>query len=297
MQVDQVLVTGSSGFIGRALIDKYQDLITPISREDRNDFLNYINNITSPPSCIIHLAGLAHGNYSKDDVDRVNHEETVRFARLAAFAGVKRFIYISSVSVLGRSSLDLVFDKNSIASPHTFDGSAKYSSEIDLKKIGIETGLEVVIIRPVLVYGNNAPGNFGSLTEIVKKSPLLPFGLTNNKRDFISVHNLVDLIMLCTKHPKAAKHTFLASDSETVSIKEFTNAIAKGLGKKVYQLPVPVCLMRFVGKLLGKSVMVEQLVGHLQVDSSDLQKVLGWTPPYTMDESMALLKKENKEGI
>lgn len=99
----------------------------------------------------------------------------------------------------------------------------------------------------------------------------------------------------CAIHPEAAGHTFLASESDTVSIKEFTNAIAKGLGKKVYQLPVPVSLMRFAGKLLGKSTMVEQLVGNLQVDSSDLKKVLGWTPPYTMEESMALLKEQSKE--
>jgi len=121
---------------------------------------------------------------------------------------------------------------------------------------------------------------------------LLPFALTNNRRDFISVQNLADLLVTCAQHPNASGHTFLASDGETVSIKAFTNAIAKGLNKSLIQLPIPTSLMRFAGKLLGKSAMVEQLVGNLEVDSSNLKEVLDWVPPYTMEESMAFLKQE-----
>ena len=152
----------------------------------------------------------------------------------------------------------------------------------------------MVIVRPTLVYGPNAAGNFGALTRLVNKLPALPFGLANNKRDFIAVQNLVDLLITCANHPKAAGHTFLASDGETMSIKEFTNAIADGLDKRLIQLPVPISLMKLVGKLLGKSAMVEQLVGNLEVDSSNLQEVLDWTRPYTMKQAMSSLSENKK---
>jgi len=120
--------------------------------------------------------------------------------------------------------------------------------------------------------------------------PVLPFGMTTNKRDFIAVQNLADLLITCATHPKAAGHTFLASDMETVSIKQFTNAIADGLGKKLFQFPIPVSLIRLAGKLMGKTAMVEQLVGNLQVDSSNILEVLDWTPPLTMKQAMATLR-------
>jgi len=154
--------------------------------------------------------------------------------------------------------------------------------------------MEIVIVKPTLVYGPEAPGNFGLLTKLVHKFPLLPFGLAKNKRDFIAVQNLVDLLIVCAKHPDAAGHTFLASDCETVSIKEFTNAIAKGLNRTLIQVPVPNYIMRFAAKLVGKSLMLEQLLGNLQVDSSNAQEVLGWIPPYTMEQAMASLSENTK---
>jgi nucleoside-diphosphate-sugar epimerase len=186
-----------------------------------------------------------------------------------------------------------IFDEPKPLNSYT---NSKYDAEIGLRKIAAETGLEVVIVRPTLVYGPNAPGNFGLLTKLVNKLPLLPFGLTNNKRDFIAVQNLADLLITCASHPNAAGHTFLASDMETVSIKQFTSAIAEGQGRKVFQLPIPVSLMRLAGKLMGKSAMVEQLVGNLQVDSSNLKEVLGWTPPYTMKQAMATLRDSSKSS-
>jgi nucleoside-diphosphate-sugar epimerase len=178
--------------------------------------------------------------------------------------------------------------------PHNHYAKSKSLAELGLKKIASETGLEVIVVRPTLVYGPKAPGNFGLLTKLVHKLPLLPFGLADNKRDFIAVQNLVDLLMTCVNHPNAAGHTFLASDCQTVSIKSFTNAVGKGLGKTVIQLPVPVSLMRLTARLVGKSAMMEQLLGNLQVDSSNAHDVLGWVPPYTMEQAMASLSENKK---
>lgn len=239
------------------------------------------------------MACLTHSyDYIEAQYQSVNVQGTLNLARQAAEAKVKRFVFISSVAVNGNFTKELPFDTFASPNPTSAFARSKHATELGLKQIADQTGMELVIIRPTLVYGPNAPANFGSLTKLVQKLPFLPFGLADNKRDFIAVQNLVDLLMTCAKHPKAAGHTFLASDGESVSIKQFTNAIARGVGKTLIQLPVPIGVMRLAAKLLGKSAMVEQLVGNLEVDSSNLKDVLDWTPPYTMEESMAFLKQE-----
>ncbi|MCG9544451.1 NAD-dependent epimerase/dehydratase family protein [Vibrio sp. Isolate33] len=292
----RIAISGSSGFIGSALCDVLNCDCYTLSR---NDILKEANldRFNKDIDTIIHLAGLAHSSsFSEEEYQSVNVDGTLQLAIKAVKAGVKRFVFVSSIGVNGIATFEEPFTITSEPSLHNHFAQSKHRAEIGLKKISQDTGLEVVIVRPTLVYGLNAPGNFGALTRLVNRLPMLPFALVNNKRDFISLMNLADLLIACASHQDAAGHTFLASESETVSTKEFTNKIAKGLGKEVYQLPVPISLMRFAGKLLGKSAMVEQLVGNLQVDSSDLAKVLGWVPPYTMEESMALLKKQTKES-
>jgi nucleoside-diphosphate-sugar epimerase len=255
--------------------------------------------LTNNYETVIHLAAKAHVlevHVSLEEYLKVNRDQTIILAKMLADNGMKRFIYMSSIGVNGaHSSIGSSFTGKSTPNPHSDYALSKYEAEIGLKKLAKQMGFELVIIRPTLVYGPNAPGNFGSLCSLVSKSPFLPFSLINNKRDFISVQNLASLIVTCLNNPNAAGHTFLASDSQTVSIKDFTNAIAKGVGTNLIQLPVPVSLMRFAGKLLGKSTMVEQLVGNLEVDSSNLFEVLDWTPPYTMEESMSFLKQEKLE--
>lgn len=306
-----ILLTGTSGFVGSQLLAMLiQRAFLPIRTYGRGE-LNRLNiNHNNTVECVvgefgvnvdytnalrgidvvIHCAAVAH--VTKDDelsFQDVNTLGAIELAEQARKAGVKRFVFISSIGVNGTSTDSYPFAVSSVPYPHNMYAQSKYDAEIGLKKIAAETGLEVVIVRPTLVYGHNAPGNFGLLTKFVKKVPVLPFGLTNNKRDFIAVQNLADLLITCAIHPNAAGHTFLASDMDTVSIKQFTNAIADGLGRKVFQLPVPVSLMRLAGKLMGKSAMVEQLVGNLQVDSSNIKEVLGWTPPLTMKQAMATL--------
>ncbi|WP_429218766.1 NAD-dependent epimerase/dehydratase family protein [Aeromonas veronii] len=308
------LLTGGSGFVGASVIEcclvkncLFRLAIRDGKRFDETVFdlfhiPNEINGSTnwrnafSKVSCVIHLAALAHNKAGGADAYKdVNVNGTLHLAREAAKHGVKRFVFVSSIGVNGIATDTHPFFINSVINPHNEYARSKYEAELGLKRISEETGLEVVIVRPTLVYGFNAPGNFNLLTKLVNKIPVLPFGLINNKRDFIAVQNLADLLITCATHPKAAGHTFLASDMETVSIKQFTNAIANGLGKKLFQLPIPVSLIRLAGKLMGKTAMVEQLVGNLQVDSSNIIEVLDWTPPFTMKQAMATLRNSGKK--
>jgi nucleoside-diphosphate-sugar epimerase len=302
-----ILLTGATGFIGREVVKTHKNKIKRVLRrydEDCQDdvfIIGELSNLTNwsgafdSVDSVIHLAGLAHlSNVSASDYIEVNTNATLHLAMEAAKANVKRFVFISSIGVHGdRTKFDSKFSFSDSLKCHNLYSQSKLEAEIGLKKISDLTGMELVIVRPTLVYGNNAPGNFGRLTKLVKTLPFLPFGLVSNKRDFISVYNLADLLVTCAEHPAATNHVFLASDMESVSIKQFTNAMAVGLGKKVIQLPIPVSIMKVVGKLIGKLFMVEQLVENLQVDSSNIKEVLNWMPPYTMEESMVFLK-DNK---
>ncbi|MGI1970352.1 NAD-dependent epimerase/dehydratase family protein [Shewanella baltica] len=305
----KVLVTGITGFIGREVIRHKGNFrcVTRCRDQLNVDDVFLVNKIDAETNWIrafngvetvIHIAGLAHNKQNaQSDYQSVNTLGSLHLAVEAVKAGVKRFVFVSSIGVNGNATLEKpfsIFDEPKPLNPYT---NSKHDAEIGLKKIAAETGLEVVIVRPTLVYGPNAPGNFGLLTKLVKKLTVLPFGHANNKRDFIAVQNLADLLITCATHPNAAGHTFLASDMDTVSIKQFTNAIADGLGKKVFQLPIPVSLMRLAGKLMGKSAMVEQLVGNLQVDSSNITEVLDWTPPLTMKQAMASLSDSGKSSL
>tara|TARA_R110002033_G_C3896259_1_gene239462 strand:- start:593 stop:1543 length:951 start_codon:yes stop_codon:yes gene_type:complete len=315
-----ILLTGVTGFVGGAVLtqlvlESRADIRTYGRRLSLSSELNAVYglehiqgeiNSTADYTAalhnvdvVIHSAALAHvmtkKSYKNCDIYRdINFGGTVNLAKQAVNAGVKRFIFISSIAVNGTFTHLNHFTVGSDVNPSSNFSRSKYDAELELIKIAAKTGLEVVIVRPTLVYGANAPGNFGSLTKLVNKLLFLPFGLTDNKRDFIAVQNLADLLLTCANHPDAAGHTFLASDCQTVSIREFTNAIAKGLNKRLFQLPVPVSFMHFIARLVGKSATAEQLLGNLQVDSSNAQEVLGWTPPYTMEQAMASLSESKK---
>ncbi|MGR5050523.1 NAD-dependent epimerase/dehydratase family protein [Photobacterium damselae] len=304
---NNILLTGASGFIGSylkkdvniqaiVLRNNEPDNCKPSYKIDSLTENTCWNNAFDNIDSIIHLAGLAHSNsFSENDYIAVNTKGTLKLANDAAKSGVKRFVFVSSIGVNGSSTeYEKPFCYNSEIEPHNVYAKSKLDAEIGLQKIAEETGLEVVIVRPTLVYGPNAPGNFGLLTKLVAKLPLLPFGLVSNKRSFIAVQNLTDLLLTCAKHPNAAGHTFLASDGESISTKQFTNAIAKGLNKSIYQLPIPTSIMRLGAKLIGKQSMGEQLLDNLEVDTSNVFDVMGWKPPYTMEQAMSLLSKEVK---
>ncbi|KJF90576.1 NAD-dependent epimerase/dehydratase family protein [Photobacterium leiognathi] len=297
-----ILLTGSNGFIGSELYKTQSSLFKIVSRHQKGIDCFKVQSIDSETNwngafdnihCIIHLAGLAHSScHTAEELYEVNTRGTLKLAEDAVNAGVRRFIFVSSIGVNGSVTKSLPFNSNSKPAPHNNYSLSKLKAEQELLELARNTGLEVVIVRPTLVYGVNAPGNFGLLTKLVKKSPVLPFGLVNNKRSFISVKNLCDLLLVCAKHESAPGHVFLASDGEPISTKEFTNAITKGLGKSVYQLPIPLWCMRFGARLVGKKSISEQLLDNLEVDSSNIFDVLGWVPPYSMEQVMSSLSKE-----
>ncbi|QSX36026.1 NAD-dependent epimerase/dehydratase family protein [Shewanella sedimentimangrovi] len=301
----KVLLTGASGFIGQHVSSpeiKFRRVIRGQKNKfHRDDFfyIDKLDNLTSWDGAftnidaIIHLAGVAHSKTTNlQDYQSINVDGTLHLANEAAKAGVKRFIFVSSIGVNGTFTRGSPFLSTSKPSPHNEYTQSKYLAELGLEKIASKTKMELVVIRPTLVYGPQAPGSFGMLSRLVSQIRVLPFSLVENRRDFISVQNLVDLLITCVKHPNAAGHIFLASEGETVSIKQFTNAIAKGKGHKLIQLPLFIWLIRLIGTVVGKSKMVEQLIGDLEVDSSNLKDILDWTPPYTMEESMAFLKDD-----
>ncbi|EKO3799010.1 NAD-dependent epimerase/dehydratase family protein [Vibrio sp. MM46] len=300
-----ILITGSSGFIGKHL-RTHPSVMVHVTRGQsdfkREGLFNYIINELSGSTqwdsafkgvdAVIHLAGIAHSRKcGLADLNTINVDATLQLANSAVKSGVKRFVFVSSIGVNGGGSQLEPFSPSSPPNPHSDYAKSKFACEIGLNEIAKQTGLEVVIVRPTLVYGPNAPGNFGMLTKLVNSIPFLPFGLANNRRDFISVGNLVDLLIVCAKHKNAPGNIFLASENNTVSTRDFVNAIAAGQGRKVFQIPIPVSFMRLVGLVIGKSAMIEQLFGNLEVDSSNLKDILNWTPPYSMKESMAMLRK------
>jgi nucleoside-diphosphate-sugar epimerase len=307
-----ILITGSSGFIGRHLVkslkcnnDNDNDLILLSRRLDpESQFLQLVASLESITEqmieyeidTVVHLAGIAHrssveSNSTDDFFKEINTNATLNLAKVLSRKGLKRFVFVSSIGVNGTST-NAPFTDSSAASPYTNYALSKYEAEEGLRVLSKKLGFELVIVRPPLVYGPYAPGNFGSLIKLISRVPLLPFGLTKNIRSFISVDNLASFLDVCVNHPKAADEIFLISDGEDVSTKEFTSAIAKGLGRSLYQLPVPVNLMNFVAKLLRKEKQAEQLFGNLQVNSNKARALLDWEPYETMSQAMKKLKSK-----
>lgn len=303
-----ILLTGSSGFVGSHFCGDTNIKRIVVRKSDNCDhwgceqyMITTLNGKTdwsdafSGIDVLIHLAALAHSRtFTRDDYQQVNVDGALHLAQKAALAGVKRFVFVSSIGVHGANTFGSALTPDSPLLPDNDYTRSKLSAEQGLKQIAKETGLEVVIVRPTLVYGRGAPGNFGLLSKLIARVPVLPFGTINNKRDFISAQNLADLLLHCATHPNASGEVFLASEGETVSIGEFTNQIARGLNRKIIQLPIHAGLFRLAGRLIGKTQLVEQLIGNLHVDNSKLKQLLGWSPPYSMKEAMSQLNKGRK---
>jgi nucleoside-diphosphate-sugar epimerase len=305
----KILLTGASGFVGSSLLMKLilkQQKVSVVVRSrlkidpaieqihvDEIDSQTNWHGITSC-SVVIHCAGSAHGKGlgTLEHFRKTNTNGTLHLAKETFKKGMQRFVFISSIGVNG-SKTNKPFTENSFPSPCSNYARSKYEAEQGLKKLASELGFELVIVRPPLVYGVKAPGNFGKLVRLVNKTPFLPFALSKNKRSFISVANLADFIFTCIHHQKAANETFCVSDSHDVSIREFTDAIAIGLNKRLIQLPIPVSIFRLLGKITGKSEPVEQLIGDLQVDSRKSRELLKWIPPFTMAETFTKLRIKN----
>lgn len=241
---------------------------------------------------LIHAAARVHV-MMKNTVDplaefrKINTEGTLNLARQAAEQGVRRFIFISSVKVNGETtSIGKPFGPTDNDIPTDPYGLSKYEAEQGLLRIADETGMEIVIIRPPLVYGPNVKVNFASMMRWVSKGIPLPLGAIENKRSLVALENLSDFIIHCIDHPKAANEVFLISDGEDVSTTELLKKVAKAFGKKAKLLPIPVSFMTFAATLIGKKAVATRLFGSLQVDSAKARELLGWKPVITMDEQL-----------
>jgi len=300
--VTKVLLTGATGFIGRATVAKLQrshDVIAPV----RTPSTEILHNVRYPlmkdiltfsdtlelltgVTVVVHIAAKAHiVGVPLSEFRRVNTEATLSLAKNAAKSGVKRFIFLSSIGVNGINTVK-PFTSSDLPAPVEDYAISKLEAELGLKKIAVETGMEVTIIRPPLVYGAAAPGNFGKLSQLAQKNWPLPLGAIHNKRSLVALDNLVDLIITCVDHPKAANQIFLVSDDHDVSTTELLKMMILAAGKKPRLTSVPVSWLKFVGMLTGKRAVIDRLCGNLQVDISHTKETLGWTPPISMEEGM-----------
>jgi nucleoside-diphosphate-sugar epimerase len=222
-----------------------------------------------------------------DAYREVNVEGTRRLAEQAAAAGVRRFVFLSSVKVNGEETTShSPFRADDPPAPKDAYGQSKWEAEEALVEIAERTGMEVVIIRPPLVYGPGVKGNFASMMKWVAKGVPLPLGAIDNRRSLVALDNLVDLITVCIDHPAAANQVFLAGDGEDLSTTELLRRVGKAMGRPARLLPVPTGLLRLGAAMLGKGDMARRLLGSLQVDISRTRDVLGWEPPVSVDEGL-----------
>ncbi|MEO1943084.1 MAG: SDR family oxidoreductase, partial [Candidatus Thioglobus sp.] len=283
--MSKILVTGASGFVGSRLCEVVahdgwsvrravrhlsgaQDEVVAELRDDA-DWSEALKNI----NVVIHLAARVHV-MNDDAIDpltefrAVNTSGTLCLAKQAVESGIKRFIYLSSIKVNGEfTQSGLAFNPDDGFIPTDPYGLSKYEAEQGLLELAEQTDMEVVIIRPPLVYGPGVKANFASMIKWVNRGVPFPFGAVYNKRSLIALDNLVSFIVHCIDHPKAANEVFLVSDGEDVSMSELLRKVAKVFGKKLRLIPVPVCLMIFLAKLIGKGDVASRLFGSLQVDS------------------------------
>jgi nucleoside-diphosphate-sugar epimerase len=239
---------------------------------------------------VIHLAARVHimDDPSADPLQEfrtVNVDGTARLAREAARAGVKRLVFISSIKVNGEES-PVPYTPDSALQPSDPYGISKWEAEEILRAVEAETGLEVVVVRPTLVYGPGVKANFLNMMKIIMKRIPLPLASVKNRRSLVYVGNLADALAVCAIHPAAAERTYLVSDGEDVSTPELIRRTAAALGVPVRLFNVPASLLRIAGTVAAKRPAVDRLLGSLTVDASAIRRELAWTPPFSMEEGL-----------
>ncbi|MFK0037958.1 UDP-glucose 4-epimerase family protein [Pseudomonas monteilii] len=318
-----VLTTGGSGFVGKVLLQRLAEgarwapraLVRrlPAQQLAGVDYRSF-SELTAVDAAsghfeqvdtVIHLASRVHVMHETAadplaEFRRVNVEGTLSLARAAAQAGVRRFIFVSSVKVNGESTDGRQpFTADEAPAPSDPYGISKREAEDGLRQLAAQTGLEVVIVRPVLVYGPGVKANFRSMMNWLSKGVPLPFGAIHNKRSLVALDNLVDLLVTCIDHPAAANQTFLASDGHDLSTTELLQRLGKAMGKPARLLPVPAAWLKGAATLAGKGGLAQRLCGSLQVDSDKARTLLGWQPPLDVDQALRatalnFLKEQDK---
>jgi nucleoside-diphosphate-sugar epimerase len=306
----KVLVTGANGFVGRALCAELlrhghavrgavrrHDCTTSLDPHVEGVAVGSIGASTKWTAAltgcdaVVHLAARVHvmRDQASDPVTlfrEVNTEGTLNLARQAASGGVKRFIFVSSIKVNGEGS-DSAYREIDPPDPKDAYAVSKWEAEQGLIAIASETRMEVVILRPPLVYGPGVKANFLQLIEALRRGWPLPLSSMHNRRSLLYLGNLVDAIRLCLKHPAAAGQIFMVDDGAPVSTPELVRAMADAMGRPAWLVPVPVVLLEILGRLLGRRQTISRLTDSLWVDSTAIRSCLGWTPPYSMAEGLA----------
>ncbi len=306
-----ILLTGATGFVGKAVVqrlladDESQRVVVAVRRDGgqwpKNMLPVVIGNLEPSTdwlpalygvAAVVHLAARVHVMHdtAADPLTTfcaVNVDGTLNLARQAAASGVKRFVFISSVKVNGEATQPgQAFNEADTPAPEDAYGMSKHEAEQGLRQVAIDTGMEVVIIRPPLVYGPDVKANFAALMRAVQRGWPLPLGAVRNQRSFVALDNLVDLIVTCITLPQAANQTFLVSDGQDLSTTELVRGMAHAAGVPARLLPVPAWALQAGGRLVGKADAVQRLCGNLQVDISKARELLGWVPPVSVEEGL-----------
>jgi nucleoside-diphosphate-sugar epimerase len=309
----RVLVTGANGFVGGKvckMLQRYGFPVRGVVRKSASPFKGVgpkemfpagdvisVGDIDGSADwsralqdidTIIHLAARVHvlQEVSRNPLESfrsVNVHGTERLAHAAIRAGVRRFVYISSISIHGNSTGERAYMEEDQAHPHSPYAVSKWEGEVALRNAVAEQAMELVIVRPPLVYGAGVGGNFLRLMELAYKGLPLPLKSIENRRSFIGIENLAELIVCCVAHPRAARETFVASDGEDLSTPDLISRVARLMGRPVRLFRVPVGILRTCGRLMGKADMIDRLCNSLCVDASKARKLLGWNPRVSLD--------------
>jgi len=302
----RVLITGATGFVGTALcplleeagFDVIRAVRKPVGSENefvigdlstKTDWSVALKNV----DCVVHLAARVHvmDDTALDPLAvfrAINRDATKALAEKAAEAGVKTFIYLSSVKAAGEMSGEAPLRESDSPRPQNDPyGQSKLEAEQALQEIADRTGMSVRSIRPPLVYGPGVKGNFLSLLKICSKRIPLPLGAIKNKRSLVFLGNLTDAILACIKADPSGFKTYYVSDGTPVSTPELIRAVGKALGATPLLLPIPEALLSLAGALTGKKTAVSRLTGSLEIESSLIEQDLGWKPPYSFDQGLA----------
>jgi len=317
--MNKICVTGANGFIGKSICKTLAQMnksvegfvrtsnsslnltnFKHVSVGDISQRMNWKDKLDSY-DCIIHCAGKAHRIKEKDKLDSylsINAEGTKYLAEQAAKAGVKRFIFLSTIKVNGENTNTIkndnvqkiknknIFTHNDKPYPQDAYAISKFEAEKILWEISARTGLEVVVLRLPLVYGKDVKGNLKNLTKLLSFGVPLPFSLVNNKRSLIGIDNLVDIIIRCIDHPNVTGKTFLISDGEDLSTSDLFHYMAIAMKSRLRLFPFPISILKFVSRIIGRKSEMNRLTDSLQVDSSSIRETLNWTPSVSVEEGI-----------